>query len=103
MKQTTIVGFAWGIADAENCRSHCGINYPEATHFTWFDHNSNHQIAGKTNHKCNCKKDVDTEKKVNEVGAVSGIVDCDITGKRMQIADAIENYSYTTDKKSFHG
>ena len=74
LPQTSLIGFAWGIADAQSCREHCGNNHPEATHFTWFDYRTNHQLAGATKHKCNCKKDVTTKK--DEVGAVSGAVYC---------------------------
>ena len=83
LPQTSMVGFAWGIADAQSCISHCGSNHPEATHFTWFDYRTNHQLAGQTDHKCNCKKDVTT--KIDEVGAVSGVVDCDMKGKCLQL------------------
>ena len=78
----SIVGFAWGIPDAQSCRWLCGHNHPEATHFTWLDYRTNHQIANSLEHKCNCKKDVSTKK--DEVGAVSGVMHCDIKGKWMQ-------------------
>ena len=78
----SIVGFAWGIPDAQSCRWLCGHNHPEATHFTWLDYRTNHQIANSLEHKCNCKKDVSTKK--DEVGAVSGVMHCDIKGKWKQ-------------------
>ena len=95
-----MVGSALGIADAQSCRLHCGNNHPEATHFTWFDYRTNYQMAGWKQHKCNCKKDVTTKRR-DEVGAVSGVVNCDMKGKWMQRPEALETYSYNTEKNPY--